>query len=566
MLNTANCSSKSCNINGDSKSILSHLLNILKNPRSTCPTWNGFLIALIIIVFSKSVYFEFVHYDDHTYTISKSNKGKFYSLSFIKWAFTSTDDGLWAPLTKFSHQIDTNLFGENASWHHAINIILHTINCILLWKFLTMLIGEGFTTFLSTAIFAIHPLRVEPVCWIASRKDLLSTFFLLLMLIEFLKYISSGKHFHYLFAVLYYFLSALSKPVAMVFPLFLPLTWLLSKRGTKNTSRITLLLLKSAPFFIIAFVLMLITIYSEERAIVPREFLSISDRALGSIISLGHYLLLTFVPVELHIPFGIDYYLFSGQKFGEPVFKNITYALYFGLVFFIFSSIWVLFTGNIKAGLVTLLMFLVPLLPVAGFVPFGHHLIADRFTYPSHIAFSLWLTTISQTKNKIFKISYNTFLTLILITYAIESYHLSSYWQNSETLFRRTLKFEPNSYVGLCNLASSFLRKNRYYEAIPILQKTIELYPQRAEPYNDLAYAYQRLGRFKEALNFYMKSIRLKPNDAEVISNISALFLETGDLNNAKKFAQNALKINPHLENAKKILKLIETQENFPKD
>ncbi len=552
------CESVSCTLEKKGNNISSNLIRILKNPRSTCPTWNGFLIALIIFVFGNSIYFDFVYYDDYTYTIAKSAKGKFYSPTFLKWAITSTDDGFWAPLTKISHQIDTNLFGEKSGWHHFVNLLLHIVNSLLLWRLLALINGESLLVFLSTAIFAIHPLRVEPVCWIASRKDLLSTLFLILMLIEFVKYLKSGDSKNYVKSLIYFILSSLSKPISMVFPFFLPLIYFLYKKKITLDEKLSSVLIKSIPFLLISILVAIVTLHSEKEAIVPDQFLTISDRLSREMLSLSHYLLLSFLPVDLHTPFGIDYYLFSGQKLGEPVFKNPFYLISFALIFLIFTLGWVLFSQSKTTGLLTYLMFLLPLIPISGVIPFGHHLIADRFTYPSHIALALWLIYLPRNNERPFKVIYLILLSLILLIFTIYSFNLTSYWQNSETLFRRTLQFEPKSYVGLCNLASSLLRSNRYIEAIPVLQKTTELYPNKYEPYNDLAFAYQQLGRYQDALNNYLKSLQIKPDDPEILSNISALYLEVGDVENAQIFSRKALQINPNLENAQKILNIIE--------
>lgn len=541
------------------------LLYILKNPNTNCPTWNGFLVALIILVFGQSIYFDFVYYDDYTYTISKSTKGKFYSPTFLKWALTSTDDGFWAPLTKLSHQIDTNLFGAKPGWHHLVNLFLHITNSLLLWRLLTVFTGETLLAFLSTAIFAIHPLRTEPTCWIASRKDLLSTLFLLLMMIEFLKYIETSSGKNYFLCLLYFFLSALSKPISMVFPLMLPPLYLLYKKQIPLEIKYSSSIIKSTPFILTSILIAIVTLHSEQEAIIPNQFLTISERFSRCIISISHYFLLTFFPVELHTPFGIDYYLFSGQKFAEPVFKNTLYLLSFAILLATSTSIWITLSQNKLTGLTTYLMFIIPILPVSGIIPFGHHLIADRFTYPSHIAFALWLIHLPNHNEKPLKITYNTLLSIALIIFTVASFNLSSYWKNSETLFRRTLHYEPNSYVGLCNLASALLRNNRYAEAIPLLQKATELYPNRYEPYNDLAFAYQQQGRYQDALNYYLKSLQIKPDDPEILSNISALYLQIGNWENAKIFAQKALQINPSLNNPKKILNIIENHQKNSK-
>jgi len=553
---TMDCESNSCSVQKD-EGIISGIKSLITHPNSKCPTWNAFLIALIISVFGQAVYFDFIYYDDYLYTVAKAEKGSVWTYSFLSWAMTSTDDGFWAPITKISHRIDTHLFGNKAGGHHVVNILFHIINSLLLWRFLCKITGDGLVQFLSVCLFAIHPLRVEPVSWIASRKDLLCTFFLILMLLEYINWIETKRKKDYLLSFLFFLCSAMSKPVSVVFPLLLPVmdSLLLKKENISFLKR----LLSYVPFFVSSLFLTIITIHSEQEAIIPIS-LTIGERLSRIIVSLSLYFILTLVPTALHIPYGAEYYPFFGWTKGIPVYDRVDILIVSTITILFFISTWILIRKQYKKNMLSLAIFLIPLLPVIGFIPFGDHLIADRFTYIPHVGLCLLIcTSLSGVRTITYKIS-NIMLSLIIITLSLVSISYTSLWEKNEKLFRNTLSYEPNNYIALCNLGSSLVKQGRYAESIPHLQKAIEVYPLRAGPYNDLAFSYLCLGRYSASLSLYEKSLRISGEDPEILSNIAFLFYKMGNYDMSKEYAERALKINAKLVNAKKILELIKSE------
>lgn len=552
------CGSKTCGIptqDSPNRNIVWQLWTIFTHPHSKCPAWNGFLIAIILVVFGQALHFGFIFYDDFTYTLAKTDKGPVWSYSFLSWAITSMDDGFWAPITKISHRIDTHLFGRQAGGHHAVNLLLHIVNALLLWRFLCRITGgDGLIQFLAVGLFAIHPLRVEPVVWIASRKDLLSTLFLLGMLIKYIDWIQGQNKRDYLWSFCFFILSALSKPISIVFPLFLILLDVLwyKERTLFTFKRI----FSYIPFWGVSIFLAVITFHAEQEAIIPVT-LTMSEKVSRIIVATALYFLLTFVPIDLHIPYGIAYFPFFGWTGGIPVYHRVDIVITSLLILLVISFLWLLLRKEYRMNVLSLAFFIIPLIPVIGFIPFGHHLIADRFTYVSHIGLCILICTgIGSLKERKYVI-FNVLLSVILVILGMVSLSYASQWERGEKLFRNTLRYEPDNYVALCNLGYALIQQGRYTEAIPHLQKAIEVYPYRAGPYNDLAFSYQSLGRYKEALELYKKSLDISANDPEILSNLAFLYMEMGDYKMAKEYAEKALQIKPSLVNAQKILEMV---------
>ena len=545
--------------------ILSKFKVVLSKPRCSSLVWNILLVGLIVIVFGQVIRFGFIHYDDVTYTSGKVNRGNVWSFQFLSWAITSTDDGFWAPITKISHRIDTHLFGNNAGGHHTLNLLFHILNSILLWRFLRRLTGDGFIQFLAVCIFAIHPLRVEPVAWIASRKDLLSTLFFLLMLLKYIDWAQTHKRGDYLLSLLFFAFATMSKPVSIAFPLCLPVLdffFLSSDKGDRKRINLIQKIFSYIPFFVISLLLGLITLHAEQEAIIPIS-LPFFEKISRIIVASNLYFLLSFLPIDLHVPYGIEYFPFFGWTQGIPVYERRDILIFSLFILLITSAFWLLSTKDSKKSIGSLFIFLIPLLPVIGFIPFGHHLIADRFTYPAHIGLSLFICLLLSKPRVNLKKSLYLLVICIILVYGFLSFSYTRLWGNSERLFRNTLRYEPDNYVALCNLGYSLILQNRFAESISCLQKAIEVYPLRAGPYNDLAFAYQSLGRYPEALFYYNKSLELEKNDPEILTNIAVLYLELGNYKMAEEYALKACKIDPNTINARKVLNIMKKKEGI---
>src|SRR5947199_2786011 len=150
-----------------------------------------FLVAITWVVFGQTFQHQFINYDDPLYVYDNPHVRAGLSWRGIGWAFTHVHSQNWHPLTTISHMLDCQVFGVNPGPHHLVNVLLHSVAAALLFILLVQMTGHTWLSGFATAIFAIHPLRVESVAWIAERKDVLSGVFFMLTLIAYGKYAES---------------------------------------------------------------------------------------------------------------------------------------------------------------------------------------------------------------------------------------------------------------------------------------------------------------------------------------------------------------------------------------
>jgi len=156
-----------------------------------------FICALLAILtwaaFWPMLHNGFVNYDDPEYVTENPHVQTGLTAANFRWALTSQHGGNWHPLTSLSHMMDVQLFDLQAGWHHAVNLLFHSVNVILLYLLLEGLTGGTWRSVCVAALFAVHPMHVESVAWVAERKDVLSGFFGLLTLMAYAKYVTRAE-------------------------------------------------------------------------------------------------------------------------------------------------------------------------------------------------------------------------------------------------------------------------------------------------------------------------------------------------------------------------------------
>src|SRR5437867_2106215 len=176
------------------------------------------LAALTWIVFGQTLHHDFVNYDDQRYVYENPRITAGLSAKAIVWAFTHVHSENWHPLTTISHMLDCQLYGLKAGGHHFTNVLLHTVAVLLLFVVLREMTGALWPSAFVAALFAIHPLHVESVAWIAERKDTLSTLFFLLTIAAYVAYVRKATTARYMLVVALYLLALMSKPMVMTLP------------------------------------------------------------------------------------------------------------------------------------------------------------------------------------------------------------------------------------------------------------------------------------------------------------------------------------------------------------
>src|SRR5438309_4746786 len=221
------------------------------------------LAALTWLVFSQTLWHDFINYDDPRYVYETTRITDGLSLSGIAWAFTHIHSLNWHPLTTISHMLDCQLYGLKAGWHHFTNVVLHTLAAILLFLVLQEMTGAIWRSAFVAAVFAIHPLRVESVAWVSERKDILSALFFMLTLAAYVRHSRAPSVARYLVVVLLYALGLMCKPMLVSLPLVLLLIDYWPLRRLSDPSSARRLFIEKLPLIGLAGLSCLVTLFAQ---------------------------------------------------------------------------------------------------------------------------------------------------------------------------------------------------------------------------------------------------------------------------------------------------------------
>src|SRR5437899_6323023 len=371
------------------------------------------LTGLILAVFSQTIHYYFVNFDDdlYVYTAPAIQAGP--TLKGIVAAFTGPHAGNWHPLTTVSHMLDCRLYGLNAGGHHATNVVLHTIAVLLLFRVLRQMTGAFWKSAILAALFAVHPLHVESVAWVSERKDVLSAVFFFLMLDAYVRYARAASITRYLAVTALFVAGLMSKPMLVTAPIVLLVLdyWPLRRfeqiapttgkakilRSDNRRRVIQRLFLEKIPWLILSAGVGIVTFALQERAAGSIPPLPSLWRAQNAVISYVIYAWETLWPTRLAV-----FYPHPNDTLATWL---VVLAIVFLLAITCAAIVWrdkrpYLFTGWV--------WYLVMLFPVIGLVQVGEQGHADRYTYLPHIGLFLlavWLAAdvaaVSQSRSRV---------------------------------------------------------------------------------------------------------------------------------------------------------------------
>ena len=395
-----------------------------------------FVAFLTMAAFVSASNFGIINLDDNFYVVERA---EFYS---VKWAFTWVGDAMWTPLTWLSYWLDRSLFGEQWSFYHWHNIILHTISSVVLFEVLRKIfqpkdLPKLFLIAAFTLLWSIHPLRVESVVWIAARKDCISTLFFLLALWAWLGMRSSWG---VAVSVLLMIVGGLAKASVMVFPAFaLTIDWLITGKRRHWLSYVVVTLIS------VAFALEAQWAQEAGGACQLSEFVPYWYNFLNAFCALTIYIGNFFDPTNLAFQCTIRYPAL-------PRFSWVGFAALAVSAFFIARIAYVSFkekklpTGSTWAGVA---LFLVSIFPFLGFSPFGQHAFADRFTVLPTLGLSIagymLVADLMPGLNAMRKTIVCASAAVVIALLAVLTHRQCGFWENENTLFGRTLAVDGPS-------------------------------------------------------------------------------------------------------------------------
>jgi protein O-mannosyl-transferase len=419
--------------------------------------------------------------------------------------------------------------GDNAWSYHVLNLLLHLINCFLVFRLTYLLSTKNLIIAFTTAIlFGIHPMHVESVAWISERKDVLYGLFFLAGLISYTKYVDTSSRKQYFFALLFLIFSLLSKPAAVIFPVVLFCIDLLRKR--KLTIK---LIVEKIPFFIPAVIIGVLTVAAQKQIGATID----TPVAIGTKILFGLYGVMMYA-VKAIIPVNLSpFYPFPPLNEQLPTPYYIAPFLFLGLVVLIF----VLWRKN-RAVTFGILFYLVNLLLVLQIFSVGGAVMADRYTYLPYVGlfYIIGWALDRYTHNNFTKAAY--FIMVGALILSVLTFKQANVWNNSETMWTHAAKITPSAkaYTSLGVLAK---KEHNNELALQYFNRAIELNVIDNEAITNRGDIYFDQHKLDSAYNDYKKALELKPNYYPSLNNLGALFIMRAQYDSALQYLNRALSI-----------------------
>ena len=511
------------------------------------------LICLILVLPTLGVYwevrnFDFVTFDDYTYVAENPNVQSGLSKSGLVWAFTRFHANNWHPVTWLSHMLDCQLFGLNPGMHHLNNLIFHTANTLLLFLVLGRMTGALWRSAFVSALFALHPLHVESVAWVAERKDVLSTLFWMLTMWAYVRYSERPSPTRYLLIFPFFILGLMSKPMLVTLPFVLllmdywPLGRLQStlpeKGGKLKTPKLAVLRLiaEKIPLFVLVALLSVVTFLAQEEAVQSLDNFHLKARIANGLVSYAAYIRKMFWPNDLSI------------FYPYPQTLQLWQATASGFFLITMTILFVRMGKRRPFILVGWLWYLGTLFPVIGLVQVGTHAMADRYTYIPLIGLFImiawgipdllgnWLY-----RKQVLRISAG----LLLVILAVCTWLQVRYWKDSIVLFTHAIDVTDDNWMAHNNIGFPLVQQGRNIEAIAHFSKAVRIKPDYAEAHVNLANSYGLEGRFEEAKQHFFDAIRINPDLADAYMNLGVIFARQGNLDKAINHFAAALRVNP---------------------
>ncbi|WP_217647122.1 tetratricopeptide repeat protein [Planctomicrobium piriforme] len=506
------------------------------------------LIVLTLLAYAGTFRNGFVDYDDPDYVYSNPIVAQGLTLEGLRYAWTTFDVGNWIPLTWLSYELDVQMFGPRPAGFHATSILLHTLNAVLFYFWLRLATGALGRSAIAAALFAVHPLHVESVAWIAERKDVLSTFWLLAALLLFRWYTVSPRLGRYLAFLLAYACGLLSKSMLVTLPVLLLLAnywpllrtrWNCGGDGDARVRSVKTLLLEQAAPLALAVLCSLITIWAQSSvgAMIDLEEHSFPQRLAHAAQACGWYLQKTFVPTELGVC-----YLYA---------NNVQSLAIQALNLAVLAAIaaWVVFNARRRPWLLFGFgWFFISLLPVIGLIQVGAQAYADRYSYVPHLG--LLVAIVWQLHDWLCRVRYGKVIGVVTTVAALGmltglTVRQVTVWRNTTTLFEHLLELDPRNWLAHSKLSAESYRAGHKDDAERHASKALELNPQFSPALNDLGLLRIEQGKLDEAAKLFEAALLLNPSDRRAVFNRARVARLQGDFPVAERLYSQMKQLKP---------------------
>jgi hypothetical protein len=537
--------------------------------------WLGVaLFVVTFLTFARIHRFDFIGFDDPLY-VNHPRVMQGLTAENVAWAMVAADASNWHPLTWLSHMLDVQLWGMNPSPPHLVNAVLHALNALLLFLVLERLTARRWLALIAAALFAVHPLRVESVAWVAERKDLLCALFSLLTIAAYAACAKRPSLPRYLTVTGLFALALMSKPMAVTLPFVLLLLdyWPLGRmrlnqramapggagttelsdpagsfasnlrgeneRRACSTETLPRLIAEKLPLLVLALAGSLLTVSAQAGggAMVSLTRVSLAARGANAALAYIRYIGKTLWPADLIIlyPLHIHFPAWAVVAAVAALALTTVAALLASRrqPFFIVGWLW----------------FLGTLVPVIGIVQVGAQSIADRYTYIPCIGLvviAVWGIAAFVERSRIARgIAVGAAAAALIVLIALTQHQLN-YWQGGTmTLFQHALDVDPDNAIAQYEIGYVLSQRGQADAAMAHVLRARELAPRYAKIHYLLGHLLRERGRLDDAVAAYRASLALDPKFPLAWQELGATQELTGDRVAAANSLAKALELNP---------------------
>ena len=517
-----------------------------------------FLAVVVVTVFWPVVRYDFVSFDDPQYVSANAFMpdgltGENVKKSFF-WFY-----GMWTPVTILSYLVDAELYGINAHGFHLTNILIHVVNTGLLFLVLHAMTGSFWASVLVAALFGVHPLHVEPVAWISSRKDVLSTFFWFATMGLYLRYVKTPSTGRFVLVLLSFTLGMLAKPMLMTLPFALLLLdyWPLERFGFQDfhtaagRKRLGEAVLEKCVLLPVVPACFVVTYYTQASSGAVSTFTTVplTTRIGNATVGYAAYIVDTVWPVGLA-------FLYPLPLGGHPIPIIVAAAILLAAA--TVGAAWC--ARKRPYVLVGWLWYVGTLVPVIGLIQLGSQMRADRYTYVPLIGLFIvlaWGLAEWAERRPRHARGMGALCAAALIALMVVSSMQVTHWANSETLYRRAIAVTENNLTAHYNLAIYLEREIRTDEAIAEYEKCLTITPNHPGTHINLGAILARRGEMDAAIAHFNAALEFAPNNSILLLNMALAYRSLGEVETAHLFAEKAVEVAPNSPDARMLYEAI---------
>jgi len=507
------------------------------------------LLSLTLALLTFGLYWPvhrhgFIDFDDHEYVVSNAHVNDGLAWDNVRWAFTTAHMCNWHPLTWISHMSDCQWFGLDPAGHHLVNVTIHALTAVLLLLALHRLTGAVWRSAVVAALFALHPLRVESVAWVAERKDVLSGCFFMATLYAYARYVEQPNRARYLLTLAAFTGGLLSKSMLVTLPFVLLLLdfWPLNRwqPAAPRWPVFRRLLWEKVPLIALALVVSVVTVFTQSHTVTHVAVLPVFPRVANALVSYLLYLRKMAWPDDLAV-----FYPYRGWALWQTMSAAVVLAA---------ISFWVIRWARRYPWLFTgWFWYLGMLVPVIGLVQVGHQAMADRYSYLPSVGITLLV--VWQGAEALGRLRLGGALLTLMSAGAmagcfVATARLLPVWQNTLTLFSHAAEVTRNNDLAQFKIGLALAKSGRGVEAVQHYLRALEISPEREEVHYHLGIWHTKQGDWDRADFHFGKALELNPEWVDPYGALGALRLRQGRVDEAIDLFQQAVKVDPRSKEA----------------